>query len=222
MRWPFRHTNAAAARHVPDGALRRYLATEPPPRGTPVAELPLLAVDFETTGLSPATDHILSVGMVDVTGLTIPLGTATSFHVNPGSEVGQSAVIHQITDDELAAGLPTAEALDRVFERLTGRVLLAHHAAIEVGFLAAAVRRLHGVGIEVPAVDTMGLGHRALGFDEDHPRDALRLWKLRARAGLPSYRGHDAVVDALGCAELYLALAQELRIRDLGQLLRLS
>ena len=191
MRWPFRRTNAGAADKVPDGALRRYLSAEPVPRSTPISELALLAVDFETTGLTPAADHILSVGMIDVTGLSIPLGTATNFYVNPGHEVGQSAVIHQITDDELADAIPSAEALDRVFERLTGRVLLAHHAAIEVGFLAAAVRLLYGVSIELPAVDTMALGHRALGFDEDHPRDALQALEApltRRAAALPRPR----------------------------------
>lgn len=91
-----------------------------------------------------------------------------------------------------------------------------------MGFLTEAVRRVHGVRIDLPAVDTLTLGHRALGFDEDLPRDALRLWRLRARAGLPSYRGHDAMIDALGCAELYLALVAELAPRDLGQLRRLS
>ncbi|WP_353081379.1 exonuclease domain-containing protein [Tessaracoccus lapidicaptus] len=221
MSW-WRPTNPRLADRVPDGGLRRFLAAAPPPRGTPVRELPLLAVDLETTGLSPETDHILEVGMVDVDGLGIPLATATALVVDPGSEVGQSATIHRITDDDLAAGVPLPEALDRLFDRLAGRVLLAHHAAVEVGFLTEAVRRVHGVRIDLPAVDTLTLGHRALGFDEDLPRDALRLWRLRARAGLPSYRGHDAMIDALGCAELYLALVAELAPRDLGQLRRLS
>lgn len=222
MIWPFKKNNSGAADKVPDGGLKRYLTTQQPLRTTPVAEIPLLAIDFETTGLVPGTDHVLSVGMVDVTGLRIPLGSAENFLVNPGQEVGQSAVIHQITDDELANGCTSEEALDRIFDRLAGKVLLAHHAVVEVGFLAAAVKRIHGVAVDIPAVDTLTLGHRALGFDEDHPRDAMRLWKLRVRAGLPSYKGHDAVVDALACAELYLALAQELGIKDLGTALRWS
>lgn len=223
MKWPFGRANASLVSLVPDGGLKRYLAAGPPSSGIPITEAPLLALDFETTGLSPGTDKVISVGMVDVDGLRIPLGSATNFLVNPGGGVGQSAVIHQLTDDEvLAHGVTTEEALDRVFDRLTGRVLLAHHAAIEIGFLSAAVKRVHGVGVRIRAVDTLGLGLRALGMDEDHPPDALRLWKLRHRAGLPSYRGHDAVIDALACAELYLALAQELRLTDLGSALRLS
>lgn len=217
MGW-FRRGNASLAGTVPDGALRRFLATPLPPRDTPLDRLPLLALDFETTGLDPRTDHILSAGMVDVAGLRIPLGTATNLLVAPGTDVGQSAVFHGLTDDALAAGgMPLAAALEEVFDRLTGRVLLAHHAPVEVGFLQAAVRRAHGVTITVAAIDTMRLGHRALGLDEDHPGDALRLWRLRRRSGLPPYRGHDAVVDALACAELYLALVAELGLTRLSQ-----
>ncbi|QXT62168.1 3'-5' exonuclease [Tessaracoccus palaemonis] len=217
MAW-FRRGNAVLAPRVPYGPLRRFLLSTPPGRDTPLEELRLLAIDLETTGLSPASDHILSVGMVDVDGLCIPLGTATNVLVNPGTGVGQSAVIHGLTDDELLAdGIPPAAALDLVFERLVGRVLLAHHAGVEVGFLTAAVRSLHGITIGIPAVDTMVLGHRALGIGEDHPADALRLWRLRRRSGLPTYKGHDAVVDALACAELYLALAQELGLRRFAQ-----
>lgn len=221
MRWPFARNNAPLAARVPDGGLRRFLSTARPGDSLPLAEAQLLAVDLETTGLSPSSDHIISVGFVEVDGLSIPLGTASNILVTPGGTVGSSAVIHQLTDDELLAdGVDLGEALDAMFGALAGRVLLAHHAAVEVGFLRVAVKRLHGVSIDIPAVDTMRLGHRALGLDEDHPADALRLWRLRRRSGLPTYRGHDAVVDALACAELYLALAQELRLRTLGAALR--
>ena len=223
MRWPFRKSNAALADKVPDGGLRRYLATPAPPRDTAIEDLALLALDFETTGLDPKRDRILSAGMVDVAGLSIPLGSAKNFLVNSGDGVGQSAVIHQLTDDELlASGIPVAAAIDAVFDRLTGRVLLAHHTAVEIGFLNSAVARLYGLDIEIPAIDTLRLGQRALGDHEDHPPDALRLWRLRRRSALPTYRGHDAVVDALACAELYLALAQELGVKTLGQALRWS
>lgn len=223
MRWPFRKNNASLAEQVPDGGLREYLTTPPPRRDTSIRDAPLLAVDLETTGLTPASDHIISVGMVEVDGLTIPLGSAQNILINPGETVGHSATIHQLTDDELLAeGVPLADALDATFARMAGRVLLAHHAAIEVGFLTLAVKRLHGITVEIAAVDTLQLGHHALGLDEDHPPDALRLWRLRRRSGLPAYRGHDAVIDALACAELYLALAQELGLKDLGSALRRS
>lgn len=217
MRWRSRRT-AAAAERVPPGPLRRFLEAAPQPGATPLTQLRALALDLETTGLNPHTDHILSVGMVDLDGLRIPLGTATNLLVAPDAQVGQSATIHGLTDDELQArGAPLAAVLDETLDRLTGRVLVAHHAALDVGFLRAAIKRLHGVDIPIVAIDTLRLGQRALGAEDEQPPDALRLWRLRRRAGLPAYRGHDAVVDALACAELYLSLTSELGLRRLSQ-----
>ena len=42
---------------------------------------------------------------------------------------------------------------------------------------------------------------------------ALRLWTARERRGLPVYRAHEALTDALACAELYLAQRAELAAR---------
>jgi len=53
-------------------------------------------------------------------------------------------------------------------------------------------------------------GGREAGFGADPPASQLRLWGARERFGLPRYRAHDAAVDALACAELYLAQAAEL------------
>ena len=42
------------------------------------------------------------------------------------------------------------------------------------------------------------------------PAGALRLWTARERYGLPAGRPHDALGDALACAELYLGQVAEL------------
>lgn len=207
------------AASLPDGPLRRYLETPTPSGRTPVAELSLLAVDMETTGLDPRNDAILSIGWVPIEGADIVLGRAGHVLVSGeqlGREgVGQSATIHGLTDDRLAAGVPLTDAIERLLEALTGRVLVAHHAALETGFLAAACQRLWGVRPDVAAIDTMLLQQRivAPGFDDEPRRDELRLWNARARFGLPIIGAHDAVHDALSAAELYLAQVAEL---DLG------
>lgn len=219
MSW-FRRGNASLAPRVPEGGLRRYLETPPQPKGTRVSDALLLAVDLETTGLDPRSDHIVSMGMVDVVGLKIPMGSADGYLVSQGVDVGQSAVFHQLTDDRIAAeGVPLEVALDRLFAALAGKTLLAHHAPIEEGFLRTAVASCYGVTITIPTVDTMSLGLKAIG-EAPGPPDEARLWRLRHRSGLPSYRGHDATTDALACAELYLALAQELGLGTLGDAAR--
>jgi DNA polymerase-3 subunit epsilon len=166
-----------------------------------------LAVDLETTGLDPRTDHILSVGFVPLDGLTIDLSGADHLLCRATTEVGQSATVHGITDDDLASGVELATVVERVAKALRGRVLLAHHAAIELEFLSAACERTHGTSMPVPAVDTMELQARVLRSHTgaDLPPGALRLATARAHLGLPRYSAHEALTDALACAELYLA-----------------
>lgn len=178
---------------------------------TPVAELSLLAVDLETTGLSFGHDAILSVGVVPVDGSRIHLGRARRWVV-AHHDPGEAVTLHGLTHDDLEAGRPLDEVLADLREALAGRVLLAHHAAFETGFLRAAHRDLGLPAPELPAVCTLRLQRRVLARAGVHepPRGALRLWQARARFGLPAVRAHDALGDALACAELYLAQVAEL------------
>lgn len=197
---------------VPDGPLRRYLVDPKPDPGTPLSQARLLAVDVETTGLDPNRDQILSIGFVPVDGLDINLAGAGQVLVRPNGEVGDSARIHGLTDDALADAHSPADALDVLFAALHGRVLLAHHAAIETGFLGKACNAVHGFRPRFAVVDTMTLQFRLLsqGFDDEPPQGSLRLWTARGQYGLPRYPAHNALTDALACAELYLAQVGEL------------
>lgn len=214
-----------AARAVPDGPLRRFLEVPPPAPGTPIDEIPMLAVDVETTGLDPRRDRVVAVGFVPVDGDRIVLAGAGSMLLRPGpgddddDGVGQSATVHGLTDDVVAAGEGSGRVLDRLLAALTGRVLLAHHSAIETGFIREACRREYGVRPPLESIDTLGLQRRVLGagldaaFTGQAAPDGLRLWDARERYGLPRYRAHDPLADALACAELYLAQVAELRER---------
>src|SRR5690625_4320791 len=162
-----------AARRAPEGALRRYLQTPLPAASTALTELPLLAVDLETTGFDPRNHRVLSVGFVPVDGDRIVLGGAHQMLVRSGSGtghrlgraagdggVGQSATVHGITDDAVAAGEPVAAVLDRLFTALEGRILLAHYCRIEIDFLGALCREVYGVGLPLQVVDTLELQRR--------------------------------------------------------------
>ncbi len=216
--WSFgaagRDRRAAAA--LPDGPLRSYLATPQPSPRTLLADLPLLAVDMETTGLDPRHDRILSIGWVPVDGPVVRLGGAGQVVVSGAglgeSGVGQSATVHGLTDDRLEQGSHLADAIGRLLDRLAGRVLLAHHVGLEAGFLKTACHELWGVRVEPAVIDTMRLQQRVIapGFDDEPRGDDLRLWNARARFGLPVLGAHDALHDALAAAELYLAQTAEL------------
>ena len=201
-----------ALRSARPGPLKDYLQTPFPDPATPVGDLRLLAVDLETTGLHPKKDRLLSIGFVPVDGLTIDLSGARRFVVQSGVEVGQSAAIHGLPDDTVAAGTPIEEALPEVLEALRGRVLLAHYTDIEERFLSTACERVYGSRMPVARIDTLELHRRLIvGWGEAPVRLGLRLWTARERYGLPTYRAHECLIDAIACAELYLAQVAEMR-----------
>jgi len=187
-----------------------------------------VVLDFETTGLDPRSDRLLSAGFVVMRGATIDLATAAHDLIRPDMAIPEaSAVIHRITDDRAATGRPEREVLAEVLAALEGRVLVAHNARFEIAFLGAACQRHFGAVPVLPVIDTLQLARR--GFERRHLHHGpgeLRLDALRSRYHLPRYHAHHALVDALGTAELFSALCQDrvgpeghLSIRDLLVLL---
>jgi DNA polymerase III epsilon subunit-like protein len=127
-----------------------------------------------------------------------------------------------ITEPLRADGYPDyVAALDR---RLREGALLVHHAALDVGFLRRAYRRLGMRWPGPPVVDTVTLllraAKRARFLDPNAPEQEpdLNLLAARRKLGLPDYGQHDALVDAIAAAELFLVLRRQVgakRLRDL-------
>lgn len=212
--WPFspspaKRRDKAAARA--SGALADFYAVPAPADETPADELRLLSLDFETTGLDAGCDQVLSIGFVPIDGPTIQLGGAAHRVLKVTTEVGQSAVFHGITDDQIASGTPVEDAVADTLAALSGRAMLAHFAKIETEFLSLLCERLYGAPLVVPVVDTLVLQDRLVnrGFDDESLAGQLRLWNARTRYGLPVYKAHNALTDAVATAELYLAQVAE-------------
>ena len=181
------------------GPLHDYLATPFIDRQSDCRRIEIVAIDLETTGLDPSKDDILSIGLVHVDRFGIRLSTAWHRIVRVDRAIpGETAVIHQITDDQSAAGAPIAELLPEVLRRLAGRVMLVHYSPIEQNFISAACEKLYGAPFVVPTIDTLEIAQRV--FERRNhtiqPGD-LRLFNLRPRYNLPQYRAHNALSDAL-------------------------
>lgn len=196
-------------RHTPPGPLRDYLARSLPAKRGDYREIEYLAIDLETTGLDVARDLILSVGYVVLHGKRIDLGTACHRVVRIDRSIPEaSAVIHQITDDQAAGGRELREVMTEFLGVMAGKVMIAHHASIECGFLGNACRRLWGGGLPVLVIDTQELALRTFERRQiPFKASDLRLHALGERFNLPRYGAHNALSDALAAAELFLAQA---------------
>lgn len=197
-----------ALRRVADGPMHAYLSKPLPGCGRASCDPEYLSLDIEATGLDPKRDHILSVGYVVVSHQRIQLASARHRLIKTDRAIpGETAIIHQITDDMSAAGEPLTDVLQEILELLAGRILLAHHCRIEQGFLDQACRNIYGVPFIASTVDTLERARRL--FEQRHvsyKAGDLRLHALRERYHLPRYRAHNALSDAIATAELFLAL----------------
>lgn len=195
-----------------DGPLAGFLGATLPDRRSDCRAIRIVAIDLETTGLDPKKDDILSIGLVEIDAWRIRLDTAWHRIVRVDKAIpGETAVIHQITDDQSAAGAPIDELLPEVLRRMAGKPMLVHYSPIEQNFLDAACRRLYGAPFVTPIIDTLEIAQRV--FERRNhfvqPGD-LRLFNLRPRYNLPQYKAHNALSDALATAELFLAMAENL------------
>ncbi len=193
---------------APEAPLKAFLNVEMPHRNTPLGEVPILALDFETTGLDPRKDHLLSVGHVELHDNRIILATARHCIIHTSKEMKDENIsIHHITHDQVAQGLELREIIESLLQTLAGKVLLAHHAAVETGFLQQACQRLYGMAPVFPVIDTLQLAKRRMErIQQPYKSNDLRLFNLRKHYGLPAYQAHNALLDAIAGAELFLAL----------------
>lgn len=197
-----------------DGTLKRFFEAPLPDPSTPIAEVPMVALDMETTGLDERRHGIISIGVVPFTLNRIKLAQRRYWVVKPPRVLDETSIAyHHITHSEIANAPDLDAVLDELLEALAGRLVVVHFRNIERPFLDAAVKDRRGEGVVFPMIDTMSLEarlHRQTLWARfrrwlGRPPISIRLNASRARYGLPAYQGHHALLDALATAELFQA-----------------
>lgn len=208
---------------APEGPLKDFLSVPFPALDTPIQQLPILALDFETTGLDAKTDKLLSVGFVTMDAEQIKLNSCYHQIINTEHQLEESnVIIHQITDTQKEQGQPLHLVIEKLLKALAGKIMLVHFARIERQFLTQACLELYGVAPEFPIIDTLVIAKRQLDKrDVAYDPSELRLSSLRDKYGLPAHHGHNALNDAIATAELLLAQinnkpkSDKIQLRDL-------
>lgn len=181
---------------------------------TPITEVEMVALDFETTGLDPSRDSIVSVGLVPMKISGIRCNGAKHWIIKPETRLhSSSVVVHGITHTAIADAPDFSSIIDTLLASLQGKIVVVHHSPIERRFLHAELKRYLQEGIEFPVIDTMEiearLNRRILKTFWDslagRQPTSIRLPDSRRRYHLPYYRQHNALTDALACGELLQA-----------------
>ncbi|MBM95164.1 MAG: DNA polymerase III subunit epsilon [Oceanospirillaceae bacterium] len=193
--------------------LKDYYAAGMVAANTPVSQLPMVALDFETTGLNPEQDEIISIGLVPFDHQRVYCRKAREWLVKPSDSLSQqSVVIHGIRHSDLSEAPDLLHILNDVLPALSGRVIVVHYQRIERQFMARELLRRIGESIDFPVIDTMALEHQQLRQHQSwqdklfkRPLPSVRLGECRQRYRLPFYHPHHALTDAIATAELLQA-----------------
>ncbi|WP_433247010.1 exonuclease domain-containing protein [Streptosporangium sp. CA-135522] len=150
-----------------------------------------VVVDVETTGFSPAKgDRICEIALVslDADGTTVD-----EWHSLIDPRRGTGAVhVHGITEAMVDGAPVIEEVLDEVWQRIAGRVLVAHNISFDLRFLKV-LPGSHWL------TETLCTQRLAPDFVPDGK------WTLGAcceRVGIPFANAHAALPDAHATAEL--------------------
>jgi len=158
-----------------------------------------VALDLETTGLSPQYDRIVEIGAVKfVDGRVV---STFSELVNPGIAMPPGATAINLITDEMLKGKPQLDTvLPRLLEFLEEAVLVAHNAPFDLGFLAAALRKQGKPILAHQYVDTQPMSRKAWPGRQNY-----KLQSLAQELGVKALDAHRAEDDARVCMEVFLA-----------------
>jgi DNA polymerase-3 subunit epsilon len=212
MDWSSRF--ATLAKNCKSPALKTFYQQGVVAAETPTTDVPMVALDFETTGLDPSHDSIVSIGLVPMSMSRIRCNASRHWIIKPETRLySSSVVVHGITHSAVADAPEFSTLIDELLTHLQGKIVVVHHSPIERRFLHAALKRHIQEGIEFPVIDTMAIEARFTrtmrqtlwrSLMERQPA-SIRLTDSRTRYNLPYYRQHNALTDALACAELLQA-----------------
>lgn len=209
--WPSRFLELAA--EAKDVRLARYYQSGTIDGETPLKDVPLVALDFETTGLDPSKHGIVSIGMIPFTLDRIAVAAGRYWLLKPRRPLADSSIVlHGITHSEVQEAPDLDVVMDDLLQALSGKIAVVHYRGIERPFLADALRVRIGESIEFPVIDTMALEARLHRKPKTlwsrlkrEAHVSIRLADSRRRYGLPFYSPHHALTDALATAELFQA-----------------
>lgn len=162
-----------------------------------LSEAVFTVIDIESTGLDPAADRVVEIGMVTL----YPNGKRDQWEtlVNPGIPIqAKASAIHHLTDSD-TKDAPTFEKLDveiqvRTMDHGFSNVMVVHEAKFDRSFLPMLKDRKW--------ICTKRLAMHLWPEAPAYGNQVLRYWrKLEVKTNRPPHR---AISDAMVTAELFI------------------
>lgn len=171
-----------------------------------------VAIDTETTGLSPVGDRIVEVAASAFRRDGSEIGSYEQL-VDPGIPIPPGlTAIHGITD-QMVSGKPGIEAvLADLLGFIGDHVLVAHNASYDVSMLLVPMRRMAAgpSGAGPTARDNLVLDTCSMTRAAFPGWPNYRLGTIADQLGIPRGRAHRAMADVLACKQVFLRILSRL------------
>ena len=171
--------------------------------------------DIETTGLSAATCKITEIGAVIMKNGEI-LDRFNSF-VNPGVPIPENITeLTGITDEMVADAPPVKDVLADFFAFVGNRMLVAHNASFDTGFIRQAAEE-SGLPFENPYLDTLAMSRHLNPSLKNHKLDTLA-----KHYHLGDFNHHRASDDAEMLAAILAKMIEHFREEGIDTISRMN
>ena len=175
----------------------------------PSFEDEMVVFDIETTGLSNRTCKIIEIGAVKIkNGEVID---EMDIFVDPEMPIPDEITsLTSITDDMVAGAPKEREAVEQFLAFAGDRMLIAHNANFDVGFIRVAAER-HGIPFNNTFLDTVGLSKFVNTELKNHKLDTIAKYY-----SLEDFHHHRASDDARVLAEIFFVMQSRMRSDGIG------
>lgn len=164
----------------------------------------LVAVDLETTGLSPLVDKVIEIAAVKIT----EQGEVSTYHqlINPMIDIPEFTIqFHGLRNEDLISA-PTIKKPLKVFWEFVGRhPMIAHNSTFDLGYL---IKSSHDHQIDFPPLDIYDSCRyaRAVYKNTENSPENFKLSTLAQFVGF-ELKHHVAIEDTYACLKIMAHLA---------------
>ncbi|MEG2097239.1 MAG: exonuclease domain-containing protein, partial [Pseudoflavonifractor sp.] len=175
----------------------------------------IVCFDIETTGLDKRSEAITEIGAVILRNGEVCERFNT--FADPGKPLSvEITELTGITDDMLRGAPPQAEAIRAFLDFAGGRVLAAHNAEFDMGFIAEGCRRAE-LPFEYTSLDSLVLAQNLLPDLGKYKLDIVA-----EHLNLPAFNHHRASDDAATVAYMLIPFFRMLADKGVGSMQQIN